>query len=303
MAFELPNGEVSRTIAEQVAVNTKDIDVLKTGYNQVQDVKISDGHLVVTLQDGTAIDAGAVLLMKSIAFNASRHLIVTYMDDSTTDLGEIKGLTSIAFNASRHLIVTYDDGSTYDAGLIKGVSSFSINGSQHLIVTYDDGTTQDLGAIFTGNISTSGTLTASGAVSGSEIIDTGFSPAFYADTYPNGTISPGYVGMTRIGKVIHMSVAFDITPTSSGTFKWFGHFAIPTAIGALLVPLLSNVLAIKKTVAWESVTNVTEGGIILIAKESNGQLSAQFNSTGLTNGTTYSIRESFEFLLSDNLAS
>lgn len=61
-----------------------------------------------------------------------------------------------------HLILTLTNGDELDAGDLGGVSGFSINASQHLIVTYQNGTTQDLGAIFTGDVTLAGNLTAVG---------------------------------------------------------------------------------------------------------------------------------------------
>lgn len=85
--------------------------------------------------------------------------------DQYNDLvDDIVYVSSVAINASGHLITTLSNGDTVDAGLIKQVSSFSIDGSQHLIVTYNDGTTADLGAIFSGSITISGNITATGYV-------------------------------------------------------------------------------------------------------------------------------------------
>ncbi|MBO7714580.1 MAG: hypothetical protein J6S85_13470 [Methanobrevibacter sp.] len=81
--------------------------------------------------------------------------------DQYNDLvDDVVYVSNVALNASGHLIVTLSNGNTIDAGLIKQVSSFSINASQHLIVTYNDSTSTDLGAIFSGNITISGSLVA-----------------------------------------------------------------------------------------------------------------------------------------------
>lgn len=75
---------------------------------------------------------------------------------------DIAYVTNVSINASGHLITTLSDGQTIDAGIVKQVSGFSINASQHLIVTYNDGTTSDLGAIFSGSITISGNIVATG---------------------------------------------------------------------------------------------------------------------------------------------
>lgn len=83
--------------------------------------------------------------------------------DQYNDLvDDIVYVSNVQINASGHLIVTLSNGTDIDAGLIKQVAGFSINASQHLIVSYNDGTTTDLGAIFNGNVTISGNLTATG---------------------------------------------------------------------------------------------------------------------------------------------
>lgn len=47
------------------------------------------GHLIVTLSNGTNIDAGLVKQISSFSINASQHLIATYNNGTTTDLGAI----------------------------------------------------------------------------------------------------------------------------------------------------------------------------------------------------------------------
>lgn len=49
----------------------------------------ASGHLIVTLSNGTDIDAGLIKQVSSFSINGSQHLIVTYNDGSTTDLGAI----------------------------------------------------------------------------------------------------------------------------------------------------------------------------------------------------------------------
>lgn len=49
----------------------------------------ASGHLIVTLSNGTAIDAGLIKQVSNFSINASQHLLATYNDGSTTDLGAI----------------------------------------------------------------------------------------------------------------------------------------------------------------------------------------------------------------------
>lgn len=49
----------------------------------------ASGHLIVTLSNGTNIDAGLIKQVSSFSINASQHLIATFNDGSTNDLGAI----------------------------------------------------------------------------------------------------------------------------------------------------------------------------------------------------------------------
>lgn len=49
----------------------------------------ASGHLIVTLSNGTNIDAGLIKQVSGFSINASQHLIVSFNDGSSTDLGAI----------------------------------------------------------------------------------------------------------------------------------------------------------------------------------------------------------------------
>lgn len=49
----------------------------------------ASGHLIVTLSNGTNIDAGLIKQVTGFSINASQHLIVAYNDGTSTDLGAI----------------------------------------------------------------------------------------------------------------------------------------------------------------------------------------------------------------------
>lgn len=49
----------------------------------------ASGHLIVTLSNGTDIDAGLIKQVSNFNINASQHLIANYNDGTTTDLGAI----------------------------------------------------------------------------------------------------------------------------------------------------------------------------------------------------------------------
>lgn len=68
----------------------------------VQNVALdASGHLIVSLSNGTDIDAGLVKQVTGFEINASQHLIVHYNDDTSTDLGAIfNGNISLSGNLS-----------------------------------------------------------------------------------------------------------------------------------------------------------------------------------------------------------
>lgn len=49
----------------------------------------ASGHLIVTLSNGTDIDAGLIKQISSFSIDASQHLIASYNDGTSTDLGAI----------------------------------------------------------------------------------------------------------------------------------------------------------------------------------------------------------------------
>ena len=49
----------------------------------------ASGHLIVTLSNGTDIDAGLIKQVTDFSINASQHLIVSYNNGTSTDLGAI----------------------------------------------------------------------------------------------------------------------------------------------------------------------------------------------------------------------
>ena len=282
MSVKLPNGEISRSMPEQVGKNMRDIEELKTGYNQISNIAIVEGHLIVTLQDGTEFDTGAV-----------------------------KGLSSIAFDASRHLIVTYDDGTTADLGLIKGISSFSINGSQHLIATYDDGSTQDLGAIFSGNISISGNITASGTidggtVTGSEIIEKMSGYTFYTSSPSGYTLEYIYTGIAKTGNKVTCILAANITRTSDSADPnpGLGNFGFPASVmNKLYTTNIGGIdmLAAFKIQAFSSYNSFIDAPVNVF-KSSTSTPVQILGFKGLsTLNQKYYVRIEITFLLGDNL--
>lgn len=62
--------------------------VLQQG-ESVQSAYIQDGHLYLTLTNGTNLDAGNIKPVSNFSINDSQHLIVNYQDGTSQDLGAI----------------------------------------------------------------------------------------------------------------------------------------------------------------------------------------------------------------------
>ena len=111
-------------------------------------------------------DASAVSFKVNKRGDATLTFSVVFEDGSELETGPITLQQGESVQAATitngHLILTLTNGDELDAGDLGGVSGFSIDASQHLIVTYQSGRTQDLGAIFTGDVTLTGDLTAVG---------------------------------------------------------------------------------------------------------------------------------------------
>ena len=74
----------------------------------------ASGHLIVTLSNGTDIDAGFIKQVSNFSINASQHLIVNYNDGTTTDLGAIfNGNVNIAGNFTADSIIENMNGYSF----------------------------------------------------------------------------------------------------------------------------------------------------------------------------------------------
>ena len=62
--------------------------VLEQG-ESVESATLRNGHLILTLTNGDELDAGDMGAVSSFSIDANQHLIVTYQDGSTNDLGAI----------------------------------------------------------------------------------------------------------------------------------------------------------------------------------------------------------------------
>lgn len=240
--------------------------------------------------------------------------------------------------SSGNLVLTLSDGENINAGNIGAVSSFSIDENQHLIVHYQNGSEDDLGVIFSGNITTTGSITAydlhltedvhaddgrfsgslfvqgngefGGKLSSPEIVETMTGYSFNKGTLPTGVnITLDYAGVCKNGNKITFVVAGIFRKSSAFTESdiddLFG-FVIPSDIGSKLYPhTLSGVGVLSAQIIPFFKDRVTKTDIHVFGRK--------FSSTYFTtllqkldtldNDTDYYFRIENTFLLSDNLAS
>ena len=104
----------SITFADGTTLESGDI-VLQQG-ESVQSASIVDGHLILTLTNGNELDAGNLGAVSSFSIDANQHLIVTYQDGTTADLGAIfTGNVNIAGNLTADSIVENMSGYSFTA--------------------------------------------------------------------------------------------------------------------------------------------------------------------------------------------
>ena len=236
------------------------------------------------------------------------------VSDQYNDLvDDVVYVSNVAINASGHLIVTLSNGNTIDAGLIKQVSNFSIDGSQHLIATYNDGSTTDLGAIFSGDISISGNLTATGTITGNTVtgntvleIMSGYGWS-QIGTATNTTREYVYAGISKTGNKLTLVVAINLTNTTGVQDASIPlcRFGVPADIASKLYPTtigLYNFLALQKAQLFSAHNSAPLDINVYIEKSTNAMDIKTWKLNDLVQGTKYYLRCEFTFLLSENLA-
>jgi collagen type VII alpha len=98
------------------------------------------GRLLVTLSNGSVVDAGNVAGVSSATVNGSGQLVLTKQDGSTINAGSVIGPTG----ATGATGAQGPQGDTGDTGI--GIAGAAVNGSGRLIITLTDGSTVDAGS-------------------------------------------------------------------------------------------------------------------------------------------------------------
>ena len=92
------------TFEDGTYLETNDL-VLQQG-ESVENAYIQNGHLYLTLTNGTNLDAGDVKPVSNFSIDANQHLIVNYADGTSQDLGAIfNGNVNIAGNFTADSII------------------------------------------------------------------------------------------------------------------------------------------------------------------------------------------------------
>lgn len=98
------------------------------------------GRLLVTLSNGTVVDAGNVSGISSATVNGSGQLVLTKQDGSTVNAGNVIGPKGDTGNTGPQ----GPQGSTGSTGV--GVAGAVVNGSGQLVITLTDGSTVNAGS-------------------------------------------------------------------------------------------------------------------------------------------------------------
>lgn len=77
---------------------------------------LTENGFIVSDQYNDLVDD--VVYVSNVALNASGHLIVTLSNGTDIDAGLVKQISSFSINGSQHLIANYNDGSSSDLGAI-----------------------------------------------------------------------------------------------------------------------------------------------------------------------------------------
>ena len=218
-----------------------------------------------------------------------------------------------------HLILTLTNGDELDAGNLGAVSGFSINEAQHLIVAYQNGTTQDLGAIFTGDVTLTGTLAAAAVKTASLTSDEDEISAqkpvvevmngYYFEDAPVAGLTKNvkYVGAVKNGNKLTLSYFASFNRSESlASGVQLGYFDIPQNVANALIPETFsglNMLSLQQISAFQYLTNSVQVNAVFAKHPAvtNRITLLLYNADNLNENTDYLARVEVTFLLSSSL--
>ena len=104
-------------------------------------VGVTSNGFIVSDQYNDLVDD--VVYVSNVALNASGHLIVTLSNGTDIDAGLIKQVSNFSIDASQHLIATYNDGTTNDLGAIFS-GNINISGTLNATAITGDSITENM---------------------------------------------------------------------------------------------------------------------------------------------------------------
>lgn len=258
--------------------------------------------------------------IKSIYSRENSYTILQLLEELIKEVNAIQYSniqSAYIKDGNLHLVLT--NGADLDAGDLWMVSGFSINASQHLIVSYHNGTTQDLGAIFTGNVTLAGNLTADAVKTASLTSDESeiraqkpvvevmegysFAPGYTGTTYD---INVTYAGAVKNGNKLTLSLAFTIKRKSDTIDDYLpsvGKFTIPSSLFGRLVPDASDLLDAKRVILITGYGDTSPVPLVMNTYKELGKIQIKLAGTNqISLNKTYYSRYEVTFLLSDNMA-
>ena len=113
-------------------------------------IGVTSNSFIVSDQYNDLVDD--IVYVSNVAINASGHLIVTLSNGTDIDAGLIKQVTNFSINGSQHLIANYNDGTNTDLGAIFN-GNVSITGNLRADYLKTLSSSEDLSESFTLNVS------------------------------------------------------------------------------------------------------------------------------------------------------
>jgi len=241
-----------------------------------------------------------VVYVSNVQINASGHLIVTLSNGTEIDAGLIKQVASFSIDALQHLIATYNDGSTNDLGAIFS-GNISISGN---IYAAGNITT---GGSFSGNMPIL-TTTGTEIVAQKPVVEdmSGFTLYSQPVSDADCAIDSIYVSVCKNGNKVTFVIFGGMTKLAAGAHQKTYIFDIPTSVGEKLFtftiggfPYLDYIIVQGPQKADWTMKQFK----VDITKASNGRIIFGIADDDLTvNQETY-FRIEKTFILSENLAS
>lgn len=291
MAIELPNGQISRTLPEQVGFNSEKIaEIIKA----INDFELVDKVIDLDSASGVLTDTqfGIAELSPSFILYSGKVFIKAYEDGTNIDFIEVGALvggsTTLTLSVERFRITVSTKAYQYD-----------------IVQLFESYTKAQIDSLLSAGLALKANLAGAnftGAITAPSIIETmsGYSFTPNSSLAANG-ITLNYVGVVKTGNKITFVVAGVFKHDTGITIQSnpnIGRFTVPAEVSAKLIPNSLGNLDDKSILFLSSATN----GISKYARISDS-LQLQFYKLDETFAldTSYEFRYEATFLLSDSL--